>query len=192
MNRKKSGVRSSFDDSGIGSFGSDNEGSPHENYHPVFQNMGEISELSDTCQKLDLDEKDAPIEYPAYTVTYIGSYLLDRKYTQSMLPWVIAGIRRKPSQDRIVTLEVLAETLRGSIYTPNGIETLFDHNLNHLFRFTQIPQDKSFFAYLSRENIRAQFSCHVFQAPDETQVSLFFISLDNLEVNGTDTRFFRF
>ena len=109
-------------------------------------------------------------EFPAYTVTYLGEYLLDRRYTQAMLPWVIASVRRR-NQRRIVTLEVLSTTLRAAYHCPEGLQVLFDHELHNLFRFTQVQSDRTYFAYLSRVNIKAQFSCHVFQAPDESQVN---------------------
>lgn len=103
-----------------------------------------------------------------FTVHYLGSSELDKRYTQSMLPWVIAEVRRRHDIQSLC-LQIKGDKLEARL---GNEEIFFIHELNNLFRFAQIHQDKTLFAYLYRLNAHEHFVCHVYQAESRTIVSI--------------------
>jgi len=121
-----------------------------------------------------------------YNVAYLGEYVLDRRYTQSMLPWVMDTVRRREA-GLMVQLVVDAQTLRAELMCPSFSSSsssrvsVFEHVLETVTRFTRTPHDPKCFSYLVRHPPRSSLSppssdqlfvCHVFHADDEHTVSV--------------------
>ncbi len=104
----------------------------------------------------------------SYEVYYCGQALLDKRYTQAVLPWIMADIRRR-KQKTSISLAVISGALQAIESTSKCI--LFEHKLQTLSRFARAHQDPKFFAYLVREDSDLPYTCHVFQALKESQVS---------------------
>ena len=119
-------------DSGLGSFDSGQELSPpsvtsHKtaSYMAALNDSG-LPELDNTAIRHS--------EYPAYMVAYLGSYNLDRRYTQSMLPWVIGAVRSR-GERKMVSLEVLTHSVRAIEATHQGPVITLQHPLHTLYRY---------------------------------------------------------
>jgi len=114
---------------------------------------------------------------------YFGDATLDRRHTPAMLPWLMAGVRRR-SRGQSVRLVVGSGMLsavlannkshlrnmtpghRQSVHVP----VLFSHSLNTMTRFARILHHPACFSYLTRLKTELPFVCHVFQARDEASV----------------------
>lgn len=108
-----------------------------------------------------------------YRVKYLGNITLDRRYTQPMLPWIVADLRREGLKSPVdVLLEVRDSSLRGVSYLDN--RPLFEHQLNTISKFAQTSSDQSCFTYLQRDAPDTMPKCHVFQASDKDTVSIYF------------------
>ncbi|KAM7291506.1 TBC1 domain family member 1 [Ixodes scapularis] len=109
-----------------------------------------------------------------FRVQYLGCQALDRRYTQPMLPWIVADLRRSGLKAPIpVLLEVRHSSLRA--HREQAEAPLFEHPLHTISRFSQTSADRCCFAYLQRDpSPEVPPQCHVFQAADkETVVELF-------------------
>ena len=180
MESTKAPERPVFHDSGLGSFGSESDSSPVT--QPLSAEAGASWAASKQTAGMGLKAKRMLFE-----VSYLGESVLDRRYTQPMLPWIMAEVRRRQDK-RAVVLEVLAQTLKavpvagegdGEGPGPGPAEAgaappLFEHKLQSLSRFARTHQDPKCFAYLTRANVEAPFSCHVFEANEEGQVRIVF------------------
>lgn len=153
-------------DSGVGSFGSESDTSPigvHSTMAPVvgharsgdYDNDRVLTSLSS-------------VSPDSFTVFYLGEYTLDRRYTQSMLPWVMAEVRIRGT-GQMVSLVVEQALLRARSLNLNQV--LFEHKLQTMTRFAKTLRDVRCFSYLTRANVDAAFTCHVYQAEDEGTVS---------------------
>ncbi|KAH9496550.1 hypothetical protein Btru_017240 [Bulinus truncatus] len=102
-----------------------------------------------------------------FQVLYLGSLTMDRLYSQTMQPWVMAEVRRKREHIKDVTIEVSKEVLhiRGTGQEENTL--LLEHNVKGITRFAKLHQDPRCFAYLTRYQLNADFECHVFLANSE-------------------------
>ena len=161
-------------DSGLGSFGSESDTSPI-----ICRNMLEPEVVAEQQKQSkmnsevggqgrdDSSEARQPVR-TNFTVLYLGFSVLDRRYTQPMLHWVMAEVRRR-HHAKEVTLEVMAETLKAT----EGDSVLLEHKLQNLSRFVRAQEDHHTFAYLTRTKTEDPFTCHVFQTIDEDMVSLF-------------------
>ena len=104
----------------------------------------------------------------AFPARYLGFSVLDRRYTQPMLPWVMADIRnqklRKP-----VSVEISGHFLEAKDMTTADL--VLKHKLHTLSRFARAHQDPKCFAYLNRQTSDEPFTCHMFEATDPSIVS---------------------
>ncbi|XP_074649702.1 TBC1 domain family member 1-like isoform X2 [Tubulanus polymorphus] len=118
---------------------------------------------------LSFDEADGhlPLNASEFAVTYLGNLVLDRRYTQPMLPWVMAEVRRR-NDVLFVNLEICRNYLKAR-RMDNG-ELHFEHRLQSLSRFAKTHRDPKCFAYLTRPNSDSPFTCHVFEASSESDV----------------------
>ncbi|XP_076347797.1 PTB_TBC1D1_like and TBC domain-containing protein plx [Tachypleus tridentatus] len=113
-----------------------------------------------------------------YRVNYLGQAVLDSRYTQPMLPWIIAEVRRTAHQRQTkieIFIEVTDSSLKALMVDDNQV--LFEHNLQNISKFAQTSQDHSCFSYLTRDNPELPMTCHVFQADDESTVLELFTSM---------------
>ena len=106
---------------------------------------------------------------------YLGSRTMDRLYSQTMQPWVMAEVRRRKAKGINVLIEIAKETLSvhsvSSESEESNSKVQFHHHLRGLTRFAKLHQDPCCFAYLTRYLPTADFECHVFLASAEEVVS---------------------
>jgi len=161
-------------DSGVGSFGSEAESSPCVGgggtlAGPMADDTGSFPPL-DLCRPRDV----------CFDAVYYGDATLDRRHTPAMLPWLMAGVRRR-SEGQTVKLSVGGGVLNA--FTANDVfpltsshlhrphvTALLCHQLNTMTRFARLVHNPAHFSYLTRPNYESPFVCHVFQAKDETKV----------------------
>ena len=160
-----------LNDSGLGSFGSDSDTSPL-----AAPFAGEICQNSTSPAASDMKTNDdgGLSAGKAFEVVYLGEYLLDRRYTQPMLPWVMAEVRRR-NKGRPVKLKVVeSATLKAFSVDQQQINcaSLFEHKLETMTRFAKSLQDPKCFSYLIRSNSDSAFTCHVYQASEEDIVCI--------------------
>ncbi|XP_064481394.1 TBC1 domain family member 4-like isoform X1 [Ornithodoros turicata] len=111
-----------------------------------------------------------------YRVKYLGGICLDRRYTQPMLPWVVADLRREGlRQPTDVLLEVRDSSLRARLYSEEKV--LFEHSLNTISKFAKTSVDHTCFTYLQKDSSDLPPQCHVFQAGDEETVLELFMTV---------------
>jgi len=116
-----------------------------------------------------------------FTVVYLGEYVLDRRYTECILPWVMAAVRRRDS-GRVVHMSVEATTLRAAVRTSTGLirgagsgyaptTFMFEHKLRTIAKLSRTVLDPRCFSYLTRTASDKPFACHVFHMANESLVS---------------------
>ncbi|XP_064636063.1 TBC1 domain family member 1-like isoform X2 [Lineus longissimus] len=169
-------------DSGVSSVESESDTSPAD-----MAEKSTESEESKTESELQLTSVDSTITMTAklgdnveeaeppsvqncrkFEVNYLGSLILDRRYTHPMLPWVMAEVKHR-NDCQPIKLEVLTFTLKG--FRMDGNNVLFEHKLQSLSRFARTQADPTCFAYSTKTSAAANHSvCHVFQAVEEAQV----------------------
>ena len=105
----------------------------------------------------------------SFRFIYLGSAVLDKRYTQAMLPWVIAEVRRKKERVSIV-LNVEAMTVKAIDGSGN---TLFQHEVQIITRCA-LSVDKKCFSYLTKVSGDVS-SCqsYVFEAVEPSSVRIF-------------------
>ena len=183
-------------DSGLGSLGSESDSSPTTGPRPLSVEQNSTSSHNIVINNNNVDNiesiharshdligvdevsgKQKQYNMPSvksqsksFLVNYLGNSTLDRRYTQPMLPWVIAEVRNHHKRS-MITLEVLDHSLRGTPCESDNM--LFDHKLQNLSRFARVHHEPKCFAYLFRPNTDSPFCCHVFEAPDESTVGIF-------------------
>ena len=178
MESRKGSDQPVFPDSGLGSFGSESDSSPILQKNAIGIGQSECGDLTFDGAKPKQSTTLEMSPNKVFSVLYLGESVLDRRYTQQMLPWIMAEVRRRPDKREIV-VEILPHTLRawacgrvqGADLPPGPSVPVFEHRLHSLSRFARTHQDPKCFAYLTRANLESPFSCHVFQAPDESVVS---------------------
>lgn len=114
------------------------------------------------------DAVKTPHRFQAF---YLGSMPMDRLYSQTMQPWVMAEVRRKRQGIKDVTLEVSGDIFRVINAKQEENAILLEHNVKGITRFAKLHQDPLCFAYLTRYQLNADFECHVFLAKSEELVS---------------------
>lgn len=114
-----------------------------------------------------------------YRVRYLGCMCLDRRYTQPMLPWIVADLRREGLRQPLdVLLEVRDASLKARAYSDERL--VFDHPLHSISRFSQANADRACFTYLQRNAPDEPPSVHVFQAADKDAVVELFVTVREL------------
>ncbi|XP_070552767.1 TBC1 domain family member 1-like isoform X2 [Ptychodera flava] len=109
-------------------------------------------------------------EKMTFNLMYYGVESLDRRFTQSMLPWILAEVRRRLQTRRII-IQLSAKSLLCIDEETGSI--LFEHRLQGISRISRCQRVKTCFAYLYRINADSDFSCHVFQAAESDMVHKF-------------------
>lgn len=118
--------------------------------------------------------KTPPRPFQSFRLMYFGHSVLDRRYTSPMLTWIVADMKRQSMDGetgkvRNIYLEVSETTLTGRTVSDNQV--LFVHPLQSLNKLSQTGNDGTSFTYLTRDHPESPYTCHVFQAADETTVS---------------------
>ena len=112
----------------------------------------------------------------SYIVIHLGSAVVDRRFPpKSIMPWVMAEVKRSRDTFKEVSLNVLSHTLKAVAYddsSSKSVRTVFEHKLNSVSRFAKTHQDPRCFGYLRRESLYSDYECHVFLAHDEKVVSI--------------------
>ena len=163
-------------DSGLGSFGSEADSSPCGGGGSAF-----AAPMADnhTFSPLELSgSRDM-----SFDAVYFGDATLDRRHTPAMLPWLMAGVRRrsKGHSVRLVIGDRMLNAFRTNDMSPRRdaasrrlhsahVPALFGHCLNTMTRFARIVHHPACFSYLTRPKSDSPFVCHVFEAKDEVTV----------------------
>lgn len=107
-----------------------------------------------------------------FLVLYLGVTTLDRRYQPSdtVMPWIMSEVKRQQEFQEI-TIEVLPNKLRAISCNENGTETIFEHGLKGIFKFSKTHQDPRCFGYITRQKLGSDFDCHVFLTHEEKTVS---------------------
>ncbi|XP_025893261.1 TBC1 domain family member 1 isoform X5 [Nothoprocta perdicaria] len=127
-----------------------------------------------------------PGELPvSFSLQLVGSLPVHSLTTMSMLPWVVAEIRRlrtepakeEPSTSQIrlyvspASLRCEPDTGRNQPWDPLICSSLFEHKPQHVHKLIHNSHEPSYFACLVKEGAAAQQSvCYVFKADDQTKV----------------------
>jgi len=162
-------------DSGLGSFGSEADSS--------LCGGGGV-----TLAGLMADDRTfPPLDFSrcremSFDAVYFGDATLDRRHTPAMLPWLMAGVRRriKGQPVRLVIGDGILSAFRtNDISTKRDVTSirlqstaLFCHQLTTMTRFARIVHKPACFSYLTRPNSDSPFVCHVFQAKNEATVRM--------------------
>ncbi|XP_022255719.1 TBC1 domain family member 4-like isoform X2 [Limulus polyphemus] len=156
------------------------------NFDETRNNVNEMPlvELTKEQEKCDYKESHYRLHVShvtfqrMYRVNYLGQAVLDPRYTQPMLPWIIAEVRRT-AHHRQTKIEIFIEVTDSSLKAlmADDNQVLFEHNLQNISKFAQTSQDHSCFSYLTRDNPELPMACHVFQADDESTVLELFTSM---------------
>ncbi len=146
----------------------------------------DLNTMKDTKLKPSSPKAQRSSTNRTYRFKYIGSSTLDKSYTLPMLPWIIADIKRQSMCGKDVysainiSLEITDAAVK--IVNQNDKQVLLYHPLHNISKFTQTPQDRTWFSYLYRDRADSPFTIHIFQAQDENIVSnyhfLYFMSLE--------------
>lgn len=143
-------------DSGVGSF---EEGdSTDEKDTQMTSTAGENPTETEPLQNGDGAQR--------FQFVYLGFAVLDRRYTQSMLPWVISEVRRRKERMDI-NLSVEGSSVKA--LNVDGTTT-FQHGVQSITRCAR-SLDKKCFAYLVKSNdSTCSCFCYVFEAVDNLSV----------------------
>ncbi|XP_051557881.1 TBC1 domain family member 1 isoform X1 [Myxocyprinus asiaticus] len=131
----------------------------------------------------DKRQREEGEEEIQYRLTLIGSLAIHPLTTMTMLPWVVAEIRRprlgeknsKEVRDQPVVLQISANSVRcildtagpGKTWDPLQHMVLFDHRPHLITKLIHNSQEPSYFGCLLREKTAA---CYVFCCQDQLQV----------------------
>ncbi|NWY03776.1 TBCD1 protein, partial [Nothoprocta ornata] len=127
-----------------------------------------------------------PGELPvSFSLQLVGSLPVHSLTTMSMLPWVVAEIRRlrtepakeEPSTSQIrlyvspASLRCEPDTGRNQPWDPLICSSLFEHKPQHVHKLIHNSHEPSYFGCLVKEGAATQQSvCYVFKADDQTKV----------------------
>ena len=103
--------------------------------------------------------------HTTFRFTYLGNALVDRRYTQSMLPWVISEVKRRKERVEI-HLNVEFMTVK-ALDLAGGL--VFQHRVQTITRCAR-SRDKKCFAYLTKGSADNCY-CYAFEVHDTTSVS---------------------
>ncbi|RMX40307.1 hypothetical protein pdam_00008698 [Pocillopora damicornis] len=128
-----------------------------------------------TTDELQQSGNRQQYDVPAsFRFVYLGSSVLDKRYTQHMLPWVIAEIRRKNERNQI-DLNVKEMTVEA--VDCSAASTLFQHKVQTITRCAR-SVDKKCFAYLTKiPDDVSSCHCYVFEAVEISSITGFFHSI---------------
>jgi len=147
-------------DSGVGSFEEGDSTEPHDSAMTAAENLTE--------QLLQNGER--PLSNERFPFVYLGFAVLDRRYTQSMLPWVIAEVRRRKERNDI-HLCVEGSSVK-AVNVADGTTISFQHGVQSITRCAR-SLDKKCFAYLVKSNeSTCSCFCYVFESVDNLSVRL--------------------
>ena len=103
----------------------------------------------------------------SFRFIYLGNAVLDKRYTQHMLPWFIAEIRRKRERNPI---DLRVEEMTVKAVDCSTSATLFQHKVQTITRCAR-SVDKKCFAYLTKIPEEPSSSyCYVFEAVEISSV----------------------
>ncbi|XP_009671652.2 TBC1 domain family member 1 isoform X4 [Struthio camelus] len=120
-----------------------------------------------------------------FTLQLVGSLPVHSLTTMSMLPWVVAEIRRlstesvkeEPSTSQIrlyvspASLRCEPDTGKNQQWDPLICSSLFEYKPQHVHKLIHNSHDPSYFACLIKDGAANQQSvCYVFKADDQTKV----------------------
>ena len=103
----------------------------------------------------------------SFRFIYLGNAVLDKRYTQHMLPWFIAEIRRKRERNPI---DLNVEEMTVKAVDCSRSTTLFQHKVQTITRCAR-SADKTCFAYLTKiPDEPSSCYCYVFEAVEMSSV----------------------
>ncbi len=109
----------------------------------------------------------------AYYVSYLGSTVVGKKHTQSILPWILCELKRK-GDHKYVMLEISCPNLRTTL-TDGSRDVLFEYPLRSLSRLIQTKTEPKCFGFLHKETRKLSdpnvYTCHTFLAHNTKTVS---------------------
>lgn len=113
----------------------------------------------------------------SFIVIHLGSATIDRRFPpKSIMPWVMAEVKRSRDTFKEVSLMILSHTIKAVAYddcASRSVRTVFEHKLHGISRFAKTHQDPRCFGYLRRDSLYSDFECHVFLAYDEKVVCIY-------------------
>lgn len=144
-------------DSGVGSF--------------EETDVAEKSCTTDDVQPQEEEQYENPTEGGAsFRFIYLGSAVLDKRYTQAMLPWVIAEVRRRKERSSIY---LNVEEMMVKAIDCSSSKTLFQHQVQTITRCAR-STDKKSFSYLTKiPDDVSSCHCYVFEAVESSSVRIF-------------------
>ena len=150
-----------------------------------------ILESATSISHSAMESRSDDDETPSFVVIHLGSAFIDRRFPpKSIMPWVMAEVKRSKDTFKEISLQVLSHTIKAVSYDDSvskSMRTVFEHKLHGLSRFAKTHQDPRCFGYLRRESLYSDFECHVFLANDEKVVGIIciYILLVLLVGNGS-------
>ncbi|KAK6645189.1 hypothetical protein RUM43_001465 [Polyplax serrata] len=96
-----------------------------------------------------------------FTVDFLGTTVVDKRFSNPMVPWVIADIKRRRKKQKVNLIlkngEIIAET-DGTV--------IFRHQTQQLHRFCLEPNNMKTFMYLVRDKFEPVLNVYLFQAAE--------------------------
>ncbi|XP_053202736.1 uncharacterized protein LOC128387556 isoform X2 [Panonychus citri] len=105
-----------------------------------------------------------------FRLKFIGSAILDRRYTLPMLPWIINDIRRNSTHRNCKDIELEVNDICLKAVVKGERAPLFVHSHQFVSKFTPDPSDKASFTYLFRDHPDSQYTIYLFQSTSENMV----------------------
>lgn len=103
-----------------------------------------------------------------FAFIYLGNALLDRRYTQAMLPWIISEVKRRKERQEI---SLIVECMKVKAEDCHTRDVIFQHTVQTITRCAR-SGDKNCFAYLTKNpQDTSSCFCYVFEALDQLSVS---------------------
>lgn len=134
----------------------------------AFQEEDDFTESKYRSCSDPLPPSSAEQRMSSFRFIYLGNAVLDRRYTQAMLPWVISEVKRKKNQQEI-NLIVESMTVKAEDFTTGDV--IFQHKVQTITRCAR-SADKKYFAYLTKSPQDASSCfCYVFETSDQLSVS---------------------
>lgn len=101
-----------------------------------------------------------------FKLVYFGSLVIDHRYTPSMVPWIVAEIKRKCQRQ---TLDVVVGNAK---VTGTVNDTIVEHGLVSISKCIKLEgKEPATFAYLTKDTKNyTTLSCHVYEAENPTKV----------------------
>ncbi|XP_028031633.1 uncharacterized protein LOC114244124 [Bombyx mandarina] len=100
-------------------------------------------------------------------VTYLGSTVMDRRFSNAMLPWLIREIRATNVRDK-VSIAIDGGHLK--VYNGN-FEPVIIHKLSDIIRASQVPGRPEELFYILLDEKEVLLNCYMFRAASVHEVS---------------------